>query len=164
MIAALHALKSFGMAEIDNSDEPDGGNWQPTEGAYQLMQLDEFAMDPKRIADALAPRFLYSIKTPASWLSSKEVLLKKWVREVDPDRLKKFWRYMGTVVASIGNDSLRLVGPTGNGGLVFLALTKEAREDLGATEVCISLGRRSSKRPIPVKKFIRQLRPATCAT
>jgi hypothetical protein len=41
MIAALHALKSFGMAEKDNSDDDDRGNWRPTEVAYELMQLEE---------------------------------------------------------------------------------------------------------------------------
>jgi hypothetical protein len=150
MIAALHALRSFGMAEIDNSDDADRGNWRPTEGAYELMQLEECGVDSDRIADALVPRFLYSIDTPALWFSSNEGLLKKFVHEVDPDTLKAFWRYIGTVVADIASDSIRLIGPTGNGGLVLRALTNEAREDYRGTEFCISLGGHSSKRRIPV--------------
>jgi hypothetical protein len=94
------------------------------------MQLEECGADSKRIADALVPRFLYSIETPASWFSSNEGVLKKFVREVDPDALKAFWN----VVADIASDSIRLIGPTGNGGLVLRVLTREAREDHHGTE------------------------------
>jgi hypothetical protein len=77
-------------------------------------------------------------------------LLSKFVREVDPDALRAFWRYIETVVADIAIDSIRLMGPTGNGGLVLRALTSEAREDYHGTEFCISLGGHSCKRRIPV--------------
>jgi hypothetical protein len=77
-------------------------------------------------------------------------LLSKFVREVDPDALRAFWRYIETVVADIASDSIRLMGPTGNGGLVLRALTSEAREDYHGTEFCISLGGHSCKRRIPV--------------
>lgn len=147
LIAALRALKSAGFARTTIEDEL---RWHPTGKAIRSMDLDEFELDRKRQATALQPRFNFLFEIPTLWLQPDDDLAKAYRSELKPKMICNFWRYVGTVVADLADENIQLIGPETKGGLMFVTLSKEAREQYGDDVFHFSLGSRADDEPVAI--------------